>query len=267
MNLENQSRSQLRKNKLLLFAKIAALLLLFLIIAVSLGRDYFSRDSAINREKRTLPSPASTKDAEISITKAAMVSETVTPIPEELNLDVPFTSQAPSAVWDSTHEEACEEAAALMANRYFTNQTIDNEEDAEEGLQWIIDWEKEDLGFFESTTAKETARILFEFLGLKAELVFDPSVKIIKEAIAQNKLVLVPAAGQQLGNPFYKAPGPLYHFLLIKGYTADKFITNDPGTKRGKNYPYDFQAVLSANHDWNGGDVLNGQKVIILVSK
>lgn len=55
--------------------------------------------------------------------------------------------------------------------------------------------------------------------------------------------------------------------LLLKGYTPTQFITNDAGTKRGANYPYDFQTVLNANHDWNGGDVEHGAKKIIVVWK
>lgn len=262
---ESPKRSQ-QKSKLILFAKIAALLLLFLIISFFLGKDYLSKDAIVNREKQVLPSPISSATPDIDKTIASTIIQTTTPIPDELNLDVPFTSQAPEAIWDQTHEEACEEAAILMANRYFKGLAINGPEDAEEGISEIIAWEKENLGFFESTTAKETVRIIEEFLSLKAEIIKDPSVSQIKEAINDNKLVFVPASGRDLGNPFYKSPGPLYHFLLIKGYTKDKFITNDAGTKRGANYPYLFFTVLNANHDWNGGDVLNGKKVMILLS-
>jgi len=188
-------------------------------------------------------------------------------LPDELNLEVPFTSQAPHANWDYEHEEACEEAAVLMAYRYFKEQKISDAQDAEKGIQEIIAWQKQHLGFFESTTAQETVRILNEMLGLNTQLLRNPQVNDIKEAIASNQLVLVPAAGRKLGNPFYKAPGPFYHFLLIKGYTNDKFITNDPGTKRGANYLYTYGTILSANHNWNNGDVLNGDRVMILVSK
>jgi len=94
-----------------------------------------------------------------------------------------------------------------------------------------------------------------------------PSVNDIKEIIASGKLVIVPAAGRELGNPFYRSPGPLYHMLLIKGYTQNRFITNDAGTKRGENYPYDFDTVTNANHDWNGGNVEAGAKKIIIVGK
>lgn len=47
---------------------------------------------------------------------------------------VSFTSQAPHANWDHTHEEACEEAAILIANRYFQNREFEGAGDAEADL-------------------------------------------------------------------------------------------------------------------------------------
>ncbi|MFH1854924.1 MAG: C39 family peptidase [bacterium] len=260
MNLK--IRDPKKRSKFLKFAALAVIVLLFLFGAIFVIRRYSSQEAVINEEKAALPSPKTVRS-----TQNTEFSQTPTPIPEELNLDVPFTSQAPSANWDHTHEEACEEAAILMVNRYFQGRLIDGVDDAEAGLQEIITWEKENLGFFESTTAKESVRIITEMLNLKAEIVKNPSIEEIKRVIADDKLVIVPVAGRELGNPFYKSPGPLYHFLLIKGYTASQFITNDPGTKRGANYPYDFDVVLNANHDWNGGDVSGGDRVVILVGK
>lgn len=116
-------------------------------------------------------------------------------------------------------------------------------------------------------TAEQSARVVSDFLKLKVQIIKDPTVDQIKTGIAQGKLVLVPAAGRLLSNPFFKSPGPLYHMLVVKGYTATQFITNDPGTRRGENYPYGFDVVLDANHDWNNGDPVNGSRKVIIVSK
>ena len=44
--------------------------------------------------------------------------------------------------------------------------------------------------------------------------------------------VLLPAAGRLLRNPYFSGQGPLYHMLVVKGYTRDgKIITDDPGTR------------------------------------
>ena len=229
-------------------------------------RHRLAQDGMLERQKMALPSPVAT-GISASLPVSPSAGAPVRDLPVNYNLDVPFTSQAPDANWDYTHEEACEEAALLMVNRYFTKRGIADADDAEAGIQEIIKWEKENLGFFESTTAEETARVAHEFLGLEVELLKDPTVDQIKRYIFEGKLVIVPAAGRELGNPFYKSPGPLYHMLVIRGYTPTQFITNDAGTKRGENYPYDFETILFANHDWNEGDVMSGERVVMVVGK
>lgn len=196
-------------------------------------------------------------------------------IPAEKNLAVPFTSQAPNANWDADHEEFCEEAAVLMAGRFFRGQKIVSAADAEAGLQQLKTWEVAHLGFYFDTTAAETAEMATGAYGVKVELKVNPTITDIKQAIADDKLVIVPSAGRQLGNPNFKAPGPIYHNLVIRGYTENgKFITNDPGTRKGEAYIYDQEVVMNAMHDWvpkgvrttaANGDA-NGRKVILIIS-
>lgn len=196
-------------------------------------------------------------------------------LPSAKNLAVPFTSQAPKANWDQDHEEFCEEASALMVGRFFQNRTIADAADAESGLQQLKQWELDHLGFYYDTTAAETAQVIEGLYGLKVEIKINPSIQDIKFAVANNKLVIVPAAGRELGNPNFTAPGPIYHNLVIRGYTKDgKFITNDPGTRKGEGYVYRQSTVMNAIHDWvpNGdrtkprqGDVAKGRKVVLIV--
>lgn len=188
-------------------------------------------------------------------------------VSSEINLGVPFTSQAPSGNWDNQHEENCEEASLLMVSLFFDGRPIENPQDAEDGMAQIVNWENEHLGISDSIDAEQTAKIVKDFLNLKPEIIENPTIDQIKEAITNNKLVLVPASGRELKNPFFKQPGPVYHMLVIRGYKSDKFITNDPGTKHGENYIYDFKTILDANHEWNNGDVPNGRKMMVLVSK
>lgn len=197
------------------------------------------------------------------------------PIPDARNLAVPFTSQAPHANWDADHEEFCEEAAVLMVGRFYQQRSIANADDAENGLQQIKQWEVDHLGFYFDTTAAETAQILEGLYNLHVDLKVDPTIRDIKLAIAQGQLVIVPAAGRELGNPNFTAPGPIYHNLVIRGYTADgKFITNDPGTRKGEEYVYDQDVVMGAMHDWVPSGVrttagfgqANGRRVVLIVS-
>lgn len=188
-------------------------------------------------------------------------------LPTSKNLNVSFTSQAPYAVWDEDHNEFCEEASVLMVARFWQGRRIANRDDAERSLQRLKRWQLKRFGYFKDTTAEETATILREYYKLKnVAVIKNPSITAIKREVAAGRPVIVPAAGRLLGNPYFRRPGPLYHMLVIKGYTKDgKFITNDPGTRRGANFLYKPSVIMKAMHDWNGGDVVHGQKVVIVV--
>jgi hypothetical protein len=102
---------------------------------------------------------------------------------------------------------------------------------------------------------------------MEAKAVKVVTVELIKQELARGNLVLLPAAGRELGNPYFRRPGPLYHMLVVRGYnTEGQFITNDPGTKHGEQYLYSAKKLLAAVHDWNGGEVATGQPVLIVVS-
>src|SRR3989344_4828168 len=58
-------------------------------------------------------------------------SSPASPARAEVNLKVPFTSQAPTGNWDLPYQEACEEASALMAIRYVFANPITDPADAE----------------------------------------------------------------------------------------------------------------------------------------
>jgi hypothetical protein len=187
-------------------------------------------------------------------------------LPAEFNLAVPFSSQAPHGTWDAAHEEYCEEASLLMANRFLTNRTIDGPDDAEAAMDTIADYEVATFGYFESTTAEETAKIARDFLGLEARVVPDFTWEQVKQELVAGNVVILPAAGRELGNPFFTPPGPNYHMLVVKGWTEDKIITNDPGTKRGADYVYDPDVLYAAVGDYNHGNPAAGATVMIVVS-
>lgn len=194
-------------------------------------------------------------------------TNTSTALPKEVNLSAPFTSQAPDANWDEEHEEFCEEASALMAARALQGRSIRDSADAEAALQELKQWQLDRFGYFKSTTAAEVAEMIREVYGREATLLYDPTVEDLKRELADGHFIVVPAAGRELGNPNFRQPGPLYHMLLLKGYTArGEFVTNDPGTRKGQNYVYTFDVLMSAIRDWNDGDVMNGDRVVIVVS-
>lgn len=174
-------------------------------------------------------------------------------LPDTLLLPVPFTPQAPTANWDALHNEACEEASAIMVSEYFLgNKNAQLDPELVEGqISKLTEWETDTFGYYLDINSEETARLLKEFYGLKAKILNDFTQTDIKNELAQNHLLLLPSNGKLLGNPNFRSPGPPYHMLVIKGYNSLGFITNDPGTKKGLNYPYSFQSLYKANGDFD----------------
>ena len=248
---------------------------ILILLGLILGTVHYHQQLAIwyyQLSKPAIPTavvaPQVTTPTPLPNSASKSTSSTIKPIPAELNLSVPFTSQAPTGNWDAAHEEYCEEASALMVARYFQHQSIGTADETEQTLASLANWEKQHFGYFESTTAAETKQMIEANSPLKVTLETDVSTNTIKQALANNQLVIAPSAGRKLGNPYFTSPGPIYHMLVIKGYTKDgKFITNDPGTRHGADYIYDEQVLLNAIGDYNHNDPVNGQKVILIVSQ
>lgn len=215
------------------------------------------------------PTPFSAKASTAAKAPADKPADKAAPIiASEVNLAVPFTPQAPHANWDDPYGEFCEEASVLMAISYINGEKIPTPEDADAKMLAIKAFEEKRFGYYADTTAAETAIILKEFYNYKnVRLIDNPTPADFKEALAAGKLVIVPMAGRMLGNPYFQTPGPLYHMLVIKGYTEDgKFITNDPGTRRGADFLYAAKTIMDAMHDWHGDKhIERGKKVAIIV--
>lgn len=246
--------------------------------------DFEVKNSNDNRKILINQPPSQTTTVEIATPPAVDVKikkptttgevEIIEPgqLPAKVDYLVPFAPQAPYAVWDELHKEACEEAAMIIAAKYFKKEPL-SPHLMEQAILNLIKWEKEN-GYKIDLTAQEAAKILRDYFGLRAELETEVTVERIKEILAEGKLIIVPAAGRMLKNPYFQRPGPIYHMLVIRGYEENYFITNDPGTKRGEGFKYKYQTLINAVHDWNhqfaeGGmteeEIEKGEKVMIVV--
>jgi hypothetical protein len=186
--------------------------------------------------------------------------------PESFNLAVPFTSQAPFGNWDALHEDTCEEASVYMVTQFYDGnkaEVLDPTKTDEYLKDIVAKEEAKNIG--PSAFSQEIVDLLKSDYGETAKIIENPSVEDIKALIAKGYPVIVPAAGRELGNPFFTGEGPLYHMFVIRGYTRDSFITNDPGTRNGKNYTYKTEVVMNAMGDWNSGDPTNGPKRVIII--
>lgn len=241
------------------------ILALILIISARFMYDHVSKKLARERiitEVESVKVPSVESRANTDAVKKVIVKD-------EVNWDVPFTSQAPHANWDPVHENACEEASLLMALRYFNDQTIKSPDDAERGLQAILKTSDEKFGYGLSITAQEASALLAAMnKRLTISVVGDVNEQAFKRYLSAGNLIIVPAVGALLQNPYFQDPPPHYHMLVIRGYTRDGYvITNDPGTKRGEEFLYRWETLLPAIRDWNNGSPETGEPTAIVVGE
>lgn len=208
-----------------------------------------------------------------TITPVPSVESTPVPAAKDTNYDVPFIVQAPRHNWkDPVYQNACEEASLLMAARWVEGLTLSNDEAFSE-IQKISDFSQKNYGYYVDQSAEDTARLFRDyFQNGDAEYVEDISTDNIKIALNEGNLVIVPANGRKLGNPFFTQPGPERHMLVIKGYdlTKKEFITNDPGIGKGNGYRYKEQVLFDAIRDYPSGDhkpIETTKKSMIVVKK
>ncbi|OGM97078.1 MAG: hypothetical protein A3B86_03005 [Candidatus Yanofskybacteria bacterium RIFCSPHIGHO2_02_FULL_38_22b] len=247
-------------------------IVVFVVVFLGIGAFFVFYKNKPEVIKEPIPTAQVYKSPKSTVTSKTIPAEPelitdIGSMPVEINLAVPFTVQAPYANWEDPYGDFCEEASVLMAASYVFGTTIAGPDFADQKMLEIKLFEEQRFGYHKDTSAEETATILREFYKIdKIRLVYNPTENDIKKALAEKKAVIIPAAGQQLGNPYFRQPGPLYHMLVIKGYTKEgNFITNDPGTKRGSDFIYSSSVIMNAIHDWNNGDIDNGRKVVIIV--
>lgn len=243
----------------------------FLITLIIGGVVFYTYERKVASLQPIVPSSSLPEPQPFSIPQDTSSNEPPKEIPDKFLLQVPFTVQAPTANWDEMHNEACEEASAIMVAAYFSGDTrkVLPASEVEKQISNLTQWQEKEFGYSLDSTAAETAEMIRAVYSLKAELVSNFSEKDIREALLAKKVVILALSGQKLGNPYFKQPGPIYHMIVVRGYTQKELITNDPGTKRGENYPYTFETLKKAGADWNHStntiDV--GKSVMIVVSK
>lgn len=192
-------------------------------------------------------------------------------LPDKVELSVPFLCQAPFADWSEPWQNACEEAAIVMAIHYVHNYPLDKESGNQEILG-LVKYQELRWGGHHDLTAQKTAQLMAEYYKYKKyKLVYQFGIEDMKKELAQGNLVLTPMAGKLLGNRYYRRPGPAYHYMVFKGYDnrSGEFITNDSGTKRGEGFRYKYEVAYNAIHDWAGTkeNIAQGKKAMIIVYK
>ncbi len=190
-------------------------------------------------------------------------------IPKKVQLNIPFLCQAPHGNWAQPWQDACEEAAVIMAIHYIKDSPLDKEGGNQEILG-MVNYQELKYGGHHDLTAQKTAQLMKEYYKFNDyKVIYEFTIEDIKNELAKGNVVIAPMAGRLVGNRYYTAPGPAYHFMLFKGYDDNRgeFITNDPGTKRGKDFRYKYRVAFNAIHDWNGTkeNIDQGRKAMIVI--
>ena len=210
-----------------------------------------------------------------SLATSFVATSSVT-IKKNINISVPFTPQAPLANWkDQRQEDGCEEAVSLMAMAWAKGNEAKTSPAAwEKSILELSDFEQEKYGEYRDVTLSDMTAWIFndyfkyDRVGLKK---IASTTDIVNE-LEKGNIVLAPMNGQKLKNPYFTAPGPLTHMLLLKGYDykTKEFITNDPGTRRGENYRYPEEIVWGALNVYSTGlheEISEFKKAVIIVEK
>lgn len=178
--------------------------------------------------------------------------ETEKVVINSINLDVPFTSQAPTANWAEPFQDACEEASILMVAYYYENRNMPSAAQVENILVDMVDWQIDNMTKEHiNLTISQTADLVKSLYNYDSQVIENLTADKIRELLRAGQPVIVPANGHLLANPYFTDDGPDYHMLVIKGFVDDKFITNDPGTKRGADFIYSEDNLMSSIFDWD----------------
>ncbi len=191
------------------------------------------------------------------------------PIPSQVNLKTPFYSQAPEGEWVLPWSEACEEASLILAHYGMAGKTL-AKKDFKQMILDMVQWQMEYFGSHEDITIDQTQLLYKNFFedAFDTKILENPNLTELMAELAQGHLMVAPFAGRMLGNPFYSGEGPYYHMMVIKGYDGENFITSDVGTKRGENFIYSYQTLMSALHDYRPNAIENGEsRVLVLLPK
>jgi hypothetical protein len=251
--------------------KLLLAIILLIIILVVYYNFYFAKITKQNIElpqaqsyqnvqknveaKSTITEATSTE--EIFIKDSTSKAKIEKPIEEAkieasgINLAVPFTSQAPTANWDQPFQDACEEASLLMVDYYYQDKKLPDKFEVENILKEMVAWQEQNWGGHENLSVVKVVDLAMALYNQKFEIVENLTAEKIKKYLQAGRPVIVPADGKKLDNPNFTNGGPAYHMLVIKGYIGDKFITNDPGTRKGADFIYSQENLLDSIGDWD----------------
>ena len=174
---------------------------------------------------------------------------TPTPLPSQMLLQVPFTTQAPLNNW-AQHQESCEAATLTMLVSYWQHSSavVIEPHAADASINQIDKWKSQpDLNV---TMMGELAEQHFGF----AYRIVPNDPKVIAEQLSAGRPLIAEVRTHALGNPRYPGYSTHYeqngysvpHFILIIGYDSTGVWLNDPGISWGRGYHISYAQLAHA---------------------
>src|SRR5690606_17648726 len=104
--------------------KMVPILVAALLLNACGGPDEENYKSTVPLTPPPLQERVAVNPSNSEVEKDELPEMTEIPLPNQVNLDVPFYSQAPEGDWSLPWQEACEESSLLLAHAYATGQGI-----------------------------------------------------------------------------------------------------------------------------------------------
>jgi Peptidase_C39 like family len=188
--------------------------------------------------------------------------------PESVMLNVPFASQIPTGNWNDPRQlDGCEEASIIMAMAWTNGGNVPGEE-VERDIINMSEYERAIFGFYQDTSAQDTARLMREFYQYQDVMVRENiGPEDIKQELAANRVVIIPINTRLTGLAMYRG-GTSRHTVVAVGYddASDQIIIHDPLYKTGQNIWIPSAALGNALSNYHSGNHLGGNSGTALIS-
>ena len=215
--------------------------------------------------------------------KVEEIKETVAPVPTKILesglpdkhlIETAFVPQSPEKNWDEPWQDACEEASLLTVDYFYKNISDVDTQTIKEDLLEMIDFEDQQSSTHDMNI-NQMSFVAQNYLGYTTKTIDNPTADNIKEYIAQDIPIIVPANGKTLyqENKHFSSGGPYYHNLVILGYddNTQKFTVHDVGTQFGAYFKYSYSLLLESIHDFPESnqkeDINQGSKRVLILLK
>lgn len=177
--------------------------------------------------------------------------------PPAVNLKVPFIWEIPDGVWVKPWNGACEEASVMMVDQFYRGrkEEIIGRRESKQLMSPLFALEDRLFGSNADTNATRTLKIIRDYTNFDGELKFRPTIDDITAELALGRPVISLHYGYDLNNPRhrFRRGGSSFHMMVIAGFDAEKelFYVNDSELKRGLDYPYKYDTIMTSLRDFN----------------